>query len=126
MQPSHDAAAALCSWSASGAGAAAGVFRFPGSLPVFRGHFPGRPLVPGVYLLASVAELARRAQGTPLMVVAVERAKWSAPALPDTDLTVSVAWQARPGGLLLDGTVHAGQTVVASCRLAVAGPPAGT
>jgi 3-hydroxymyristoyl/3-hydroxydecanoyl-(acyl carrier protein) dehydratase len=124
MQPRADAAAALLSWAPAGAGEAGGEFRFPAELAVFRGHFPGRPLVPGVYLVATVVELAVRALGVPLEVIALERAKWSAPALPDAALTTTVSWQESTGGLLLDGTVHAGATLVASCRISVAAGPA--
>jgi len=124
MQPRADAAAALLWWASTADGGAGGEFRFPGELAVFRGHFPGRPLVPGVYLLATVVELASRALGRRLEVVAVERAKWSAPALPDAALTVRASWQERAGGLLLDGAVQAGATVVASCRIGVQGVPA--
>ena len=35
-----------------------------------------------IYLLAAVAELAGRALGRPLTILQIERAKWSAPALP--------------------------------------------
>ena len=120
MQPRVDAAAALLTWSSTADGGADGEFRFPAHLAVFRGHFPGRPLVPGVYLLATVVELAAQARGEQLEVVAVERAKWSAPALPDAALSVRVSWQERAHGLLLEGAVHAGATVVAVGRIGVA------
>ncbi len=119
MEPRRDARTSLSTWSLTGPASAAGTCCFPASLPVFAGHFPGRPLVPGVYLLAAVAELAGRALGRPLTILQIERAKWSAPALPDTVLTLQVAWSDLPGGLQLDGTVHAGETVAASCRLVV-------
>jgi 3-hydroxymyristoyl/3-hydroxydecanoyl-(acyl carrier protein) dehydratase len=119
MQPRADAAAALLRWWSSGERGAGGEFLFPAGLAVFRGHFPGRALVPGVYLLATVVELAAQARGERLEVVAVERAKWSAPALPEVALSVQVSWQERAHGLLLEGAVHAGATVVASCRIVV-------
>jgi 3-hydroxyacyl-[acyl-carrier-protein] dehydratase len=121
MQPCADARAARRSWSLIGPTVAQGEWLFAADLPVFRGHFPDRPLVPGVYLIACVVELACVARACRLTLRLVERAKWSAPALPSTLLTVQVVWstQAQAQSLRLDGTVRSGETLVASCRLVV-------
>lgn len=50
--------------------------------PVCRGHFPGHPLLPGVYLLAALARLAELQLGRPLQVRGVAKARFSAPLHP--------------------------------------------
>ena len=55
--------------------------------PALPGHFPGRPIVPGVLLLASVEEMLRAAG---FRVIACPTAKFPAPALPDQMLDFRV------------------------------------
>ena len=118
MTPVVDVRAALSAWERTGDTTARGTVRLSAALPVFAGHFPGAPLVPGVYVLATLAEVATRA-GIGTQVVAVERAKWSAPAYPDQDLVATVAWKPVDGGWQLDGEVANPAGVCATCRLIV-------
>jgi 3-hydroxymyristoyl/3-hydroxydecanoyl-(acyl carrier protein) dehydratase len=50
------------------------------SLP---GHFPGRPIVPGVVLLDCVLQEAERWLQRPLSMAALPQAKFTAPLLPE-------------------------------------------
>ncbi len=67
----------------------AGRFTVPATHPSLPGHFPGRPIVPGVVLLEAV--LACLPPGLTLL-----SAKFTAPVQPDD--TVDVASAAQPGG----------------------------
>ena len=49
--------------------------------PCLAGHFPGKPVVPGVLLLDEVARALERASGTTLR--ALPSVKFLAPLLPD-------------------------------------------
>ncbi len=96
---------------------ATGTARFCSDLPVLTGHFPGNPLIPGVHVLALVAEVARRTGIAYGMVQAVEKAKWSAPVYPNEDLQIAVTCRPVDGGYRLDGEVKKGDVVCATCRL---------
>jgi 3-hydroxymyristoyl/3-hydroxydecanoyl-(acyl carrier protein) dehydratase len=78
--------------------------------PALPGHFPGRPIVPGVVLLDHVATVARAAfgLGPPL---GLPRAKFAAPVLPGQRVDVVLT---RPGaGRIAFACSVAGQPVAA-------------
>ena len=57
-------------------------FVFPAADPVFAGHFPGRPLLPGVFQIEMARVVLERALGVGLRMAGVERAKFLRPILP--------------------------------------------
>lgn len=62
---------------------------FPADLPVFTGHFPGRPVVPGVAYIALVQAAYEQALAQKIRLVAVERCKWKTPTVPGERLLLT-------------------------------------
>jgi 3-hydroxyacyl-[acyl-carrier-protein] dehydratase len=58
-------------------------FRFGAGDPVFAGHFPNRPLLPGVFQLEMARMAAEWILKRPLTVREIGRAKFQRPILPD-------------------------------------------
>jgi 3-hydroxymyristoyl/3-hydroxydecanoyl-(acyl carrier protein) dehydratase len=58
-------------------------FRFGADDPVFAGHFPNRPLLPGVFQLEMARAAAESVLGCPLIVREISKAKFQRPVLPD-------------------------------------------
>ncbi|MCL7743814.1 hypothetical protein LV476_02450 [Guyparkeria hydrothermalis] len=68
--------------------------------PVFAGHFPGNPLLPGALLIDwAIAALARHTESTPEHG-AIRQAKFVSPARPGAPLTVDYAVTPRGRGKL--------------------------
>lgn len=61
--------------------------------PALPGHFPGRPIVPGVVLLERVLAGAERWLARPLHVASLQQSKFTRPLLPDEAAIVSLALQ---------------------------------
>lgn len=116
MRPTQDAVTAVRSAQAIDGGAQ-GVALFTADLPVFAGHFPGAPLVPGVYILAAIAEVARRSGVATGEVRSIERAKWSAPAYPEQELHITLTTRVVDNGIRVDGEVSGPTGVCATARL---------
>ena len=116
MLPTQDAVTAVRAVQLSTAGASGSAI-FSADLPVFIGHFPGQPLVPGVYLLAAVAEVARQAGVGQGQVISIERAKWSAPAYPEQDLRITITTKAQENSWRIDGEISGPNGLCATCRL---------
>lgn len=96
----------------------------PTDHPAFAGHFPGRPIVPGVVLLQQALQLAQKAQATQLAGQQVQlqakgawqvtQAKFLSPVGPGENLVLTL--QASPRGAW-QFTVHAPDRAVASGTL---------
>jgi 3-hydroxymyristoyl/3-hydroxydecanoyl-(acyl carrier protein) dehydratase len=85
--------------------------------PAFEGHFPGRPILPGVALLAAVLEAAAAEPRLAACVGAAPRlgvVKFLAPVGPDASLAISFRLRAND----LDWQVADRGRAVASGRIA--------
>lgn len=83
------------------------------SLP---GHFPGRPIVPGVLLLDCVLAEAERWLQTPLSVLALPQAKFLSPLLPSEPAQLRL----RLDGADLRFEIERGGTTIASGTFKIA------
>jgi 3-hydroxymyristoyl/3-hydroxydecanoyl-(acyl carrier protein) dehydratase len=84
-------------------------FSIPYDHPSLAGHFPGRPIVPGVVLLDEAIALMLRDRPADRLV-GLDDVKLLAPVLPGDEVAVTFA-ESAPGRLILTCAV-AGHTVL--------------
>jgi 3-hydroxyacyl-[acyl-carrier-protein] dehydratase len=71
-------------------GATTAGFRFEADVPVFAGHFPGNPLLPGVFQLEMTRVVAEMVLGGTLAIREVIKAKFTSPIVPGEVVQVDV------------------------------------
>ena len=86
--------------------------------PALAGHFPGRPIVPGVVLLDQAIRFAEQHLGRPIESWQIGNAKFLSPVGPGE--TLSFLLETRPSGAIAF-SVQAAERAVASGSLT---PPA--
>jgi 3-hydroxymyristoyl/3-hydroxydecanoyl-(acyl carrier protein) dehydratase len=91
------------------------VLEVRGDHPAFDGHFPGRPILPGVWLLAEAMAALEKATATGARDWRVESAKFTSPVGPGTRL--AIAHRGDAGGRVRF-EIRAGAALVASGVLA--------
>jgi 3-hydroxymyristoyl/3-hydroxydecanoyl-(acyl carrier protein) dehydratase len=89
-------------------------FEVPAEHPALPGHFPGRPILPGVVLLDAVLQAAGLGQATLL------RAKFTAPVLPGDAVEINLA--PRAGGRIGFTCASGGRTVLSGELASPAAP----
>ncbi|WP_321797825.1 AMP-binding protein [Caballeronia sp. J97] len=94
---------------------AALTFTVPPEHPALAGHFPGRPIVPGVVLLDHALDAIGAALGKRLDARRIESAKFLSPAQPGE--TLDIAYETAASGAIRF-TIRAGARAVASGALA--------
>src|SRR5437870_9940516 len=73
-------------------GAAAWEFCFRADDPTFAGHFPGRPLLPGVFQIEMAHLAVEQVLGCALAVREIEKAKFLRPILPGDTVRLELKW----------------------------------
>ena len=74
-------------------------FRFPATDPTFTGHFPTRPLLPGIFQVEMARYAAALAARRTLGVREVIKAKFLRPILPEETIRVELKWTDKTGML---------------------------
>lgn len=101
-----------------------------GEEPFLKGHFPGRPLWPGVIMIEAIAQLGGViAQSDPVhpklddvRLTSVKNAKILGSCPPGTTLTISAIVEGRMGNLIqIKGTVSDGETILAQAIVMLSG-----
>jgi len=100
--------------------------------PIFRGHFPAKPILPGVLLIEAVAQTAGvmlgsaaagaadKSPGVIALLAAVNRFKFLKPVMPGQELRVETRKLTEVGQLVhIRGTVWVGEEMVANGELTV-------
>lgn len=82
----------------TGADSAALEFWFAASQPVFAGHFPGHPILPGVFQLEMARVAAEAVAGSAMVVREIVKAKFRRPIRPEETIRVDVKLVAQSDG----------------------------
>lgn len=101
-------------------------FVFSPAFAGFRGHFPGRPVLPGVCMVQAVTTALAMRRKSPVRLQRIASAKWFAPAGPGVELRfdcqerrdASGAWSVR-------ARITSGETKIADLALLIAEPGRG-
>ena len=67
------------------------VIRFKPAHPIFSGHFPERPIVPGACVVQIAEELAALTYGLLIRFTAIRDLKFRQPITPDQEITISIS-----------------------------------
>lgn len=93
------------------------LWRLPTSTPFFAGHFPGKPMVPGVLLTEAIAQLSgivAAREGRSFLLTAIRSMKFPASAGPEEEIHLFAQVEADHGALVhCSGEARVGDRVVA-------------
>jgi 3-hydroxyacyl-[acyl-carrier-protein] dehydratase len=82
--------------------------------PVYEGHFPGNPVVPGVCQIQMVGELVSLEEGTPIKLVHADNVKFMTLIVPGKNNEVEALISLKrsdPEGIAVSATIQNGEVV---------------
>ena len=112
-----DAAAGLKDLVNTREGEIEAAFMFPPELEIFSGHFPGRPIVPGVLELEMVRAAMERFTGSALRLLSVEKAKFLREVKPGERILLSLSYAAAGSRFSVKGKSFVGEEKAAQVEL---------
>lgn len=97
--------------------------RFPPSAQVFAGHFPHRPILPGVVLIDTAVSIVAKISGRPLRLAALANVKFVSPVEADQEIRFAFRAEpdpAAPGRIRVKGRWSRGADKIAEMQFAAA------
>ncbi len=73
---------------------------------IFKGHFPGQPVVPGVCMMEIVKELLQTQLDKPLMLRSARNVKFLGFITPDVTPGVKITWKEHEGGYSVNASFN--------------------
>lgn len=92
-------------------------FRFGAAEPVFAGHFPGEPILPGVYQIEMARQAAEHDLDRTLAIVKIVKAKFSRVVRPGELIGVVVKCEETEGRIRAVATFSVGDEAAGKCVL---------
>ena len=68
---------------------------FHGGHPILQGHFPGRPVVPGAWLIRAVHKAVEQVTGKKMSMSGASQVKFLAPVLPQENASATLQGEIR-------------------------------
>ncbi|MCP4645072.1 MAG: hypothetical protein GY851_31810 [bacterium] len=92
-------------------------FVFRPDMPVFQGHFPGNPIVPGVMQLEMVRFCYERVTGGSAHIRRVVKAKYSGKALPGVAIDLAASTAAHADGVLVRASLASSEGPISTIQM---------
>lgn len=89
------------------------------SNPIFLGHFPGKPMLPGVYIIQMATDYASILTGKNLVVKSIKRCRYFMPVSPELGAEYNIVCSVvgtDNDAYLMEFALLAGQTPVAQIK----------
>ncbi len=99
-------------------------FRFPSSISFFNGHFPDRPVVPGVVQVEMTRVIAEQVLDKPLAIAEIRSAKYLSAIVPDDLIDVCLTVKESDGEFQINGKLSVGETLTSKITLILRVPAA--
>ncbi len=75
---------------------------------IFKGHFPGQPVVPGVCMMELVKELLQTQLDKPLMLSSARNVKFLGFITPEVQPIVKITWKSVESGYGINASLSSG------------------
>ena len=99
-------------------------FIFPPEFTGFRGHFPGRPVLPGVCMVQAVTTALAARRNGPVRLQRIVSAKWFAPVTPGAELQFACHERRdETGGVTTRARITCGEVKIADLTLLTVDAP---
>ena len=97
-------------------------FQFDATEPFFAGHFPGQPILPGVFQLEMVRQAAEETLKLPVVIRAVRKAKFQRPIRPGETVRLELKLSEDGDGFLAHARFFVGEQAAGETQLRLGKP----